>query len=143
MPCVPSAQVLCSVLAKGPTGVCLNGSFQNRESHGYKRDLGAAIVAVADAVPHGMLVFFPSYAAMKSIVDEWQAWPTQGKSLWKQLELCKAIFQEPRGGNDFGRVRSRTAENGMTTQCVSGDQCCQKRCVNGRAAPRRVVPAGD
>ena len=101
----PPPQVLCSVLSKGPSGVTLNGSFANRNNASYKRDLGAALVAIAGAVPHGMLVFFPSYAAMKTIVDEWQAWPAGGSSLWKQLEGCKPIFQEPRGGGDFARVR--------------------------------------
>jgi hypothetical protein len=97
-------QVYCSVLCSGPGRVSFNGCFKNRGNCSYQRDLGAAIIKVASAVPHGMLIFFPSYASMKAIMDEWQAWPVGGDSLWRQLELQKPIFQEPRSAGEFQRV---------------------------------------
>jgi hypothetical protein len=99
-----SLQVYCSVLCSGPGKVPFNGCFQNRGNSGYQHDLGTALVQLAAAVPHGMLVFFPSYASMKALMDEWKAWPVRGDNLWRQLELQKPIFQEPRGAGDFARV---------------------------------------
>lgn len=98
---LPVAQVHCSVLCKGPSGVALNGSYSNRASAAYKRDLGAAILEVAHATPRGMLVFFPSYAAMKAITDEWRAC-----GLLKQLEAAKPVLQEPRTAREFQPVRT-------------------------------------
>lgn len=93
-------QVFCSVLCKGPSGVALNGSYSNRSSTTYKRDLGAAVVTAAHATPRGMLVFFPSHAAMKTITDDWKA-----AGLWKQLEAAKPIMQEPRAAHEFQKAR--------------------------------------
>lgn len=88
------------MLCKGPSGIALNGSYSNRSSTTYKRDLGAAVVATAHATPRGMLVFFPSHAAMKAITDDWKA-----AGLWKQLEATKPIMQEPRAAHEFQKAR--------------------------------------
>ena len=126
----PRAQVMCSVLCQGPGGAQLNGSFANRGSSGYKRDLGAALVRLAAAVPHGMLLFFPSYAAMKALTEEWQAWPQGRESLWRQLEAHKPIFQEPRGGSEFARVRATW----LYTAACRTQALAALRCISGLTA---------
>ena len=95
---------MCAVLGKGPAGTTLNGCYANRNSDAYKQDLGAAVVQIAAAVPHGMLLFFASYAGMRTMLEAWQGWP-RPKSLWQQLQAHKPIFEELRGGGDLARVR--------------------------------------
>jgi hypothetical protein len=114
------SQVVCSVLCRGPSGHSLNSSFANRNSGDYKRDLGLSVLSIAKSVPHGMLLFFPSYSAMQGIVEDWQKstvglnvvdgksaqFGEGGQSLWQHMGAVKPIFQEPRGGGDFQKVRS-------------------------------------
>eukprot|EP00892_Ulva_mutabilis_P011430 jgi/Ulvmu1/865/UM100_0016.1 len=99
---VPPEQVRCTVLCKGPAGVTLNGSYSNRASAAYKRDLGAAVLDVAQATPRGMLVFFPSHAAMQAITAEWRS-----SGLWRKLEAIKAVMLEPRTVREFQTVIER------------------------------------
>lgn len=99
-------KVFCAVLCAGPGGVALNGSFSNRGSAAYTRDLGAAVLAAAAATPAGMLVFFPSHAAMKAITDAWR-----GAGLWRQLEAAKPVVVEPRAAHEFPKVRQRRCDH--------------------------------
>lgn len=69
---VPDANVWASVVSTGPLGTRLNSSFRTRESSEYKSDLGCLVASVAASSPGGLLVFFPSYAALGSAVSHWK-----------------------------------------------------------------------
>jgi regulator of telomere elongation helicase 1 len=69
---VPREQVWAGVVPVGPTGVSLNSSYRCRSDPRYLDDLGNAIVNFARVVPDGLLVFFPSYAALSTAVEHWQ-----------------------------------------------------------------------
>ena len=47
-------------------------------------------------VPDGMLVFFPSYAVMKSCIDAWQM-PTvaRAETIWERIVRQKQAVVEP------------------------------------------------
>ena len=70
---VPDSHVWASVVSSGPMGARLNSSFRTRESGEYKSDLGCLVASVAAAAPGGLLVFFPSYAALGSAVSHWKS----------------------------------------------------------------------
>ena len=70
---VPDSHVWASVVSSGPMGTRLNSSFRTRESAEYKADLGCLVAAVAASSPGGLLVFFPSYAALGSAVSHWKS----------------------------------------------------------------------
>ena len=70
---VPDSNVWASVVSTGPLGTRLNSSFRTRESSEYKADLGCLVASVAAAAPGGLLVFFPSYAALGSAVSHWKS----------------------------------------------------------------------
>jgi len=70
---VPDSNVWASVVSTGPMGTRLNSSFRTRESGEYKSDLGCLVAAVAAGSPGGLLVFFPSYAALGSAVSHWRS----------------------------------------------------------------------
>lgn len=70
---VPDSNVWASVVSEGPMGTRLNSSFRTRESGEYKADLGCLVASVAATSPGGLLVFFPSYAALGSAVSHWRS----------------------------------------------------------------------
>jgi regulator of telomere elongation helicase 1 len=91
-------QLLAAVVRKGPSGVTLNSSYKNRENVQCVDDLGNLIVNVCRIVPanSGVLVFFPSYAALTAGTERWK----QG-SVWDRISKQKQIFIEPRESGSF------------------------------------------
>ena len=69
---VPREQVWAGVVAAGPTGVALNASYARRTCPRYLDDLGNAVANFARVVPDGLLVFFPSYAALSAAIEHWR-----------------------------------------------------------------------
>lgn len=111
---IEGAQCAVCVVKKGPTGVPLNSSFQNRDSPAYLAELGRTVVNVARLVPDGVLVFFPSYALLDATVAFWQrpqpatATEPAAASTWQRLLRFKLVVVEPRGGQ--GSLAAALAE---------------------------------
>jgi len=87
---ITASQVWCGVLSAGPDGTVLNSSFRCRSDPKYLSSLGQSIINIIRVVPHGVLVFFPSYSLMNSTREFWQ-----NNGLWSKIEAIKPIFQEP------------------------------------------------
>ena len=87
---IGSNQVLVGVVTHGPDGTELDSSFKNRTNEKYLSSLGRTIRSVAQIVPDGLLVFFPSYPVMKSCQESWQL-----SGIWDALNQVKPIFVEP------------------------------------------------
>ena len=66
-------------------------------------DLGNSIVNFARIVPHGVLVFFPSYGVMRGCVERWKELPpgASGKSIWQRIQQFKVPVVEPQGKLEF------------------------------------------
>lgn len=73
-------QVFVGVVNKGPLGKTLNSSFANRNDLDRVNDLGSAIANFAKTISGGLLVFFPSYPAMTSALQEWTSSSSTGGS---------------------------------------------------------------
>ncbi|KAH0515281.1 Regulator of telomere elongation helicase 1 [Microtus ochrogaster] len=54
---------------------------------------------IARVVPHGLLVFFPSYPVMEKSLEFWRA-----QDLAKKVEVLKPLFVEPRNKGSFSEV---------------------------------------
>jgi hypothetical protein len=109
-------QLLAAVVRKGPSGVALNSSYKNRENVQSVDDLGNLIVNVCRIVPanSGVLVFFPSYAALTAGTERWK----QG-SVWDRISKLKQIFLEPRESGSFK----------MTVNAYTDEVMCVCVCV--------------
>lgn len=88
-------------------GVELDASYKNAtqepesaRSRSYLDALGTALLGVASATPHGMLVFFKSYKLLNVALDRWTRTDAQGR-----LAAVKTIFIEEQGlaGEEFDR----------------------------------------
>ncbi|XP_066274756.1 regulator of telomere elongation helicase 1-like [Branchiostoma lanceolatum] len=89
-------QVWLGMVTKGPDGVRLNSSYENRNSTDYINSLGNAIVNFARIVPNGLLVFFPSYPVMNKCLEVWQ-----DSGVSNRISQYKPMLVEPRGKTQF------------------------------------------
>uniref|UniRef100_UPI00374D6A78 regulator of telomere elongation helicase 1 isoform 6 n=1 Tax=Rattus norvegicus TaxID=10116 RepID=UPI00374D6A78 len=92
-------QLWVGVIPRGPDGVQLSSAYDKRFSEECLSSLGKALGNIARVVPHGLLVFFPSYPVMEKSLEFWQA---QGMS--KKVEALKPLFVEPRNKGSFSEV---------------------------------------
>ncbi|XP_014606686.1 PREDICTED: regulator of telomere elongation helicase 1 homolog [Polistes canadensis] len=93
---ITGQQVCIGVLSQGPDGHELNSSFNTRNNPKYIASLGRTIYNFSCLIPHGLLVFFPSYPIMQKCKDDWQF-----SGLWTQISESKTIYVEPRSKDGF------------------------------------------
>uniref|UniRef100_A0A8C3YH39 Regulator of telomere elongation helicase 1 n=1 Tax=Catagonus wagneri TaxID=51154 RepID=A0A8C3YH39_9CETA len=96
---VDKHQVWVGVVPKGPDGAQLSSAFDKRFSDECLSSLGKALGNIARVVPHGLLVFFPSYPAMERSLEFWRA-----HDFARKLEALKPLFVEPRSKGGFSEV---------------------------------------
>jgi len=100
---ISARQILVGVLPKGPSGIELTSTFRHRETDAYKCELGATLANVARLIPQGVLVFFPSYAALKSAHTRWEQRGADGApSVLERLAKHKHVILEPRSAAEIG-----------------------------------------
>ncbi|XP_029158437.1 Fanconi anemia group J protein homolog [Nylanderia fulva] len=92
-------QVYVRCIPRGPNGQTLVATFQNVAAYIFQDELGSLILQVCDAVPHGVLCFFSSYAVMNKLFNRWE---TNGT--WNKLRELKQIFVEPRNNEDLAAI---------------------------------------
>ena len=59
-------------LGVGPGGGPLRATFEAGRSNQFQDRLGAAVLAMAGAVPDGMLCFLPSYSMLDALTARWK-----------------------------------------------------------------------
>ncbi|KAG9266683.1 regulator of telomere elongation helicase 1 [Astyanax mexicanus] len=92
-------QIFVSIVDKGPDGVQLSTAFDKRFVPENMASLGNTIVNLSRVVPHGLLVFFPSYPVLDKTLEFWRA---NGHA--DRIENMKPMFVEPRGKGTFTEV---------------------------------------
>uniref|UniRef100_A0A8C2IFK8 Regulator of telomere elongation helicase 1 n=1 Tax=Cyprinus carpio TaxID=7962 RepID=A0A8C2IFK8_CYPCA len=92
-------QIFVSVIEKGPDGVQLSTAFNRRFVPENMSSMGNTLVNLARVVPHGLLVFFPSYPVMDKTLEFWRA---NGHA--DRIENVKPMFVETRGKGTFTEV---------------------------------------
>ena len=74
------------------TGTGLKAVYATTQTSGYKDGLGISLCSIAESIPGGMLVFFPSYSLLDACVARWQE-----TDCLQQLQALKPVHSEPRG----------------------------------------------
>ncbi|XP_049633062.1 regulator of telomere elongation helicase 1 [Suncus etruscus] len=92
-------QVWVGIIPRGPDGAQLSSAFEKRFTEECLSSLGKALGNIARVVPHGLLVFFPSYPVLEKSLDFWQA-----HDFARKLEALKPVFVEPRSKGSFSQV---------------------------------------
>ncbi|XP_071966943.1 regulator of telomere elongation helicase 1 isoform X3 [Engystomops pustulosus] len=92
-------QIWVGVVPQGPDGAQLSSAFDRRFSTDYLSSLGKTIGNIARVVPHGLLVFFPSYPVMDKSLEFWKE-----NGLSSRIDDVKPMFVEPRGKGMFTEI---------------------------------------
>ncbi|XP_076596702.1 regulator of telomere elongation helicase 1 isoform X1 [Chaetodon auriga] len=92
-------QIFVSVIDQGPDGVQLSSAFDRRFVPENMASLGNTVANLSRVVPHGLLVFFPSFPLMEKTLDFWRA---NGHA--DRIDTIKPIFVEPKRKGSFTEV---------------------------------------
>ncbi|XP_051805609.1 regulator of telomere elongation helicase 1 isoform X2 [Acanthochromis polyacanthus] len=92
-------QIFVSIIDRGPDGVHLSSAFDRRFVPENMASLGNTVANLSRVVPHGLLVFFPSFPLMTKTLDFWRA---NGHA--DRIENVKPMFVEPKGKGTFTEV---------------------------------------
>lgn len=65
-------QVLPMVIARSPRNHELKATFQDSNTPRFQNGVIEALQSIAQVVPHGMLVFMPSYGMLNKLVQRWE-----------------------------------------------------------------------
>lgn len=101
---IPPTNLLALPVSIGPGGIPFDFTFAQRSNEGMIRELGTALIELCEIVPDGLVVFFPSYGYLDSVLNVWKKkQQMHGKgteiettSIWQQLERRKKVFLEPK-----------------------------------------------
>lgn len=96
---VAPANVLGAVVASGPKGVPLEFTHAAWDNAALLDELGNALSNYCNLVPHGMIVFFPSYTNLHKTLAHWRS-----TRLLERLAKRKRVFQEPTDAHDVEAV---------------------------------------
>jgi hypothetical protein len=120
---IENKQIWIGAFGSGIQGKLLNSSYNTAQTNDYKDDLGESILKICQAVlgrgsgnlhgpelKGGILVFFPSYTSMESLVKRWKE-----TSLFQKLKIAGGdVVIEPKGNTNGGinnRVAALTSAN--------------------------------
>uniref|UniRef100_A0A3P8NIU7 Regulator of telomere elongation helicase 1 n=1 Tax=Astatotilapia calliptera TaxID=8154 RepID=A0A3P8NIU7_ASTCA len=92
-------QIFVGVIAQGPDGVPLSSAFDRRFVPENMASLGNTVANLSRLVPHGLLVFFPSFPSMEKTLEFWRA---TGHA--NRIEKLKPMFVEPTEKGTFNEV---------------------------------------
>ncbi|KAK9792715.1 hypothetical protein WJX73_001436 [Symbiochloris irregularis] len=84
-------RLLCLPVGQGPTGLALELGHRRRSSDAMLDEIGRLLLNICQAIPQGVVAFFPSFAFMGEAIAHWKA-----TGVWAQLSARKTLFQEPR-----------------------------------------------
>lgn len=95
---IPKENLLAWTLSKGPSGKPFEFTFgkrSGREGEEMIDELGRAVLNICTVVSDGIVVFFPSYSYLDTVVKRWGIILEPGKpSIWERLGKRKALFRE-------------------------------------------------
>ena len=87
-------QVWIRTLSHGPAGQSLNATYKNAESYAFQDELGRVVAQVCETVPHGVLLFLPSYAMLNKLSERWKQ--SGGSRIWQRMSAGSS--SQPRNG---------------------------------------------
>ncbi|ETP31511.1 hypothetical protein F442_19631 [Phytophthora nicotianae P10297] len=110
-------QVFIGAVMHGPGNVDLQSTYNNQQDPRYQDSMGQLLLQYSQAIPGGILMFFPSYSLLNKLTTRWKK-----TKLWGEIEQFKAIYSEPRNaGKDFDALLEDYKET-ITCSRNSGDE---------------------
>ncbi|XP_069135470.1 Fanconi anemia group J protein homolog [Argopecten irradians] len=91
---IEDKQVWVGAVGHGPKGGSLQAVYKTMETLNFQDELGELVLKVCQKVPHGVLIFLPSYNALQKFYKRWQQMGVLAK-----IEKKKRIMMEPRSSD--------------------------------------------
>ncbi|GMM38213.1 DNA helicase [Saccharomycopsis crataegensis] len=108
---VPKENISVIPVLQSHGGMKYDFSFTNRNNHSMIVQLGQDIQSILSNVPHGMVIFFPSYKYLNEVIKVW----TADKAFWSHFTATKRVFFEPKDSGDVEKMLDQYSEH------ISGD----------------------
>ncbi|KAF5870722.1 putative atp-dependent rna helicase chl1 protein [Botrytis fragariae] len=90
---IPSSNLFASVVSKGPTGYPFKWTYENRANAEMMDELGRVLVNVCTVVPGGVVVFFPSYRVLDTILARFAVFHQNNNNNGNSISKPKSILQ--------------------------------------------------
>ncbi|PNS21686.1 hypothetical protein CAC42_1540 [Sphaceloma murrayae] len=90
---IPASNLHVTTLSTGPGSIPFDFSFSNRSSPALLRALGEALLLLLSHIPDGVILFFPSYAYLDTVVAAWRP------NLLPRISTLKPTFIDSRNAN--------------------------------------------
>ncbi len=120
------SQLMLRILERGPNMKTLSSAYENRSKPEYKDEIGRVIINICRLVPNGVLVFFPSFSALRGCVEHWRM--ANGGSTWESLKREKEPVVE---GETTGQ--STSSAKGATGAHTAQEYMRSRRAQPGSA----------
>lgn len=88
---IPDENLSISIVENGPSNKPFSFTFANKGDKEMVDQLGKTLVSSAAVIPHGLVVFFPSYQILDDLINTWKA-----SGIFERLNSKKKVFMEPR-----------------------------------------------
>jgi chromosome transmission fidelity protein 1 len=114
---IPPSNLLAVPIVRASSGNEFDFTFENRNKEKTMIDLGHAILGVAQHVPDGVVVFFPSYAYLDTCIAAWKRLVVSGKdTFWDRFTQIKPVFLEQRSQNNVpsGATKEAAVDSVLT-----------------------------
>ncbi|KAK9816819.1 hypothetical protein WJX72_005361 [[Myrmecia] bisecta] len=92
---MPRERLLALAVGQGPSGLALDLRHEARGSVKMMDEVGRLLVNICQAVPEGVVAFFPSFSNADQLYQHWQR-----SGLLAKLAAKKRVFQEPRAATE-------------------------------------------
>lgn len=95
---IPPSNLLAVPIVRAASGSEFDFTFESRNKEKTMIDLGHAILAMAQHIPDGVVVFFPSYSYLDTCIAGWKRIIATGSkhTLWDRFIQTKPVFLEQR-----------------------------------------------
>ncbi len=91
---IPKENLIAIPISVGPNDVELEFTFEKRHQSNTIDALGSTITKLAEVIPDGLVVFFPSYGYLEQVISRWQTSRPGSGSTWSRLLAHKPVFRE-------------------------------------------------
>lgn len=90
---IPKSNLVAWNISTGPGKGEFEFTYKNRGNGEMLDELGRAVLNICTIVPDGVVVFFPSYLFLETVVTRWSI-EKDGTSIYRRLEGKKMLFRE-------------------------------------------------
>ncbi|KAG7348921.1 DEAD/DEAH box helicase domain protein [Nitzschia inconspicua] len=124
---VDSSHVLLQTVTR-VDGTVVDVRHKTRSTPAVCDAIGKAMLRLCQHVPHGVVVFLPSYKYEQILVEAWQRGSNSNNSIWKQLHsVTNAVIREPKEAsqvestlNRYSKAATSSSRGALLLSVVGG-----------------------